>query len=174
VREQGRLDDAERILHEGLALAVEQEDSSLEAIYCGDLALTLLYAARADEARTWATRALHLNVELEQESALTAIYATLAQAEQALGNCDAALAHARQAMALLSGPAGAEADFPQRDYWICAGVFSACAMADEAATAAAAARRALNEKAARMSDPAMRAAYLQNTPLHRAILAATP
>ncbi len=169
-RDQGQLAAAEQTLCDGLALAVAQEDRGLEAVYCVDLALTLALAARPAEAVEMAERAIALNVQQEQEGALPALYALLGQVAQQQGDCATALAHARRAVGLLDASGGAEADFPQRDYWSCAQTLLACGAEAEAAAARAAALRHLNEKAARISDPTVRAAFLTNIPTHRQIL----
>ncbi|MGL4648990.1 MAG: tetratricopeptide repeat protein, partial [Caldilineaceae bacterium] len=170
-RERGHLATAATTLRTGLALAIEQEDTGLEATYCADLALTLLQLGRYDEAQEVALRALQINRELEQETAQTFVHATLAQASSKLGDSAASLEHARTGMEILSRSDGIGVDFPVRDAWMCAEVLEQGGATFEAVYARSSAARWLSEKAARISDETLRAAYLSNVPLHRTILA---
>jgi len=172
-RDWGDLQNAETTLREGLALAREQEDTSLEAIYCADLALTLVYANRPAEATDFGNRALELNTMLEQETSLTAVHATLALAAQQSGNMDQSLHHAHRALEILNATDGAGVDYPQRDYWMCAQALEAAGATQEATQSRKAARRHLDEKAARISDNRMQSSFLNDVPVHRAIIAAT-
>ena len=124
-RDAGRLDEAQHTLQEGLLLAQQHGDVSLEAIYLSDAALTSLRAGDWLAAAEQATRSLALFEQLEQPLSSTAVYATLAAAQLGLGEFGAAEAAARAALAILDECGGEGPDFPHRDYWLCAQTLAA-------------------------------------------------
>ena len=169
-RDIGYYEDAGRSLSSSQALAIQQGDVGLEAICWGDLALTSLRAGRLDDARRQAEQALTRFEELEQTMAMTGVLATLATAQLRLGD-DAALDTARRLLRILDDCGGEGPDFPHRDYWMCAAVLMKLGNRDEAERARRAAHQILMERAARISDTAMRSSYLENIAIHREIAA---
>jgi tetratricopeptide (TPR) repeat protein len=172
VREQGDLVAAEEILQEGLRLAQRQGDVHLEAIHYSDLALVSLRAQRFNEAIERATSSLVKFRTLALPLSTTADLATLAYAHLSLGDLSVANDHAHAALQLLDECGGEGPDFPHRDYWVCSQVLGALGHKELAKRALQSALSILMRQADKISDIAMRKAYLENVSVNRQILQA--
>ena len=124
-RDAGHLDESISTLERGRSLAAAQGEVNLEAIYLSDLALAHLMAHNWDTAAEQAQRSVALFTQLEQPLSSTVAYATLAAAQLALGQRQAAESSARKAVAILDACGGEGPDFPHRDYWLCAQTLAA-------------------------------------------------
>lgn len=171
LRDRGDLTGAEIAFMAGLEFAVQRQDRHLEAICNSDLAL--LWMAHDDyaQAMSAARRACALYEEIGTHFSATADYTTLANAALALGRSTEAEAYTERAIALLTECKGDGPDFPHRDYWQCAQVLQAVGRAEDAEKARSAARSLLQEKAEKISDPLLRASFLENVSFNREIVA---
>jgi class 3 adenylate cyclase/tetratricopeptide (TPR) repeat protein len=167
-RDAGQLHEGAATLRAALELALAQRDTALEATCHGDLALTLLALHEPAPALAEATLAEELFTQLEQDDALTAVFATQAHAYLALGNAEATLDAARRGIANLAAHGGDY--FPHRDGFWCAQALAACGANDEARAAEETAAQALQVRAERISNAEMRSSYLNNIAVNRAIM----
>jgi adenylate cyclase len=171
-RDAGHLSESISTLERGRSLAAAQGEVNLEAIYLSDLALTHLMAHNWDAAAEQAQRSVALFTQLEQPLSSTVAYATLAAAQLALGQRQAAETSARQAVAILDACGGEGPDFPHRDYWLCANTLAALGYSAEAQRAAEQAAHLLCQRADRISNETMRTTYLTKVAVHAEITAA--
>ena len=169
LRDIGRMEEAGVAFADGLQFAVERQDRHLEAICRSDLAL--LYKARGDYLRAIdaAQKAQILYAEIGTPYSATTDFTTLAYSALALGHFQDAEAHADQAIEMLIECKGEGPDFPHRDYWYCAQVFQSVNRPGDAANAQAMARRILQEKAEKISDPSLRGSFLENVSFNQEI-----
>jgi tetratricopeptide (TPR) repeat protein len=172
-RDAGRLAEALDTLEQGLLLAEAQGDVHLQAIYRSDIAFANLRAGQNVAAVEQAQRSLALFFQLDQPLSQTAVYATLAAAQLALGNHSAAELSARAALAILDDCGGEGPDFPQRDYWLCAQTLAALGRTKAARHAEEQALALLLQRAERISNPSLRHSYLTHVAVHPDITAAT-
>jgi len=166
-RDAGQLDTAIGTLQRGMALAQEQGDVNLEAIYLGDLALAHLRAGDFASAAAKAEQSLGLFAELEQPMSATVVLATLGAAHLGCDDRGAAATAVREALRILDDCGGEGPDYPQRDYWMCGAILDALGDRVESSRARLRARELLHQRAARISDPAMRHSFLTNVVVHR-------
>ncbi|MCL4833046.1 MAG: tetratricopeptide repeat protein [Caldilineaceae bacterium] len=172
LRDTGDMAGAEAAFAVGLNFAILRQDRQLEAICHSDLALLRMLQKEYGQAIEAAQQAQMLYSEIGTPYPATADITTLARASLALGRLTEAAAFADQALALLNECADEGVDFPHRDYWYCAEVLLAAGRPADAANAKSAARRLLQGKAEKISDPLLRASFLENVSFNREIWAA--
>ncbi|HXF64624.1 MAG TPA: tetratricopeptide repeat protein, partial [Caldilineaceae bacterium] len=170
-REQGKLAEAAASFARGLTLAESLGDPLTQAQYWSEMGLLALRQGKPVDAARLAVKAAAQLRELEVEALATADLCTFAEASHALGDGERAWGSAHEALALLDACGGSGPDYPHRDYYRCAAILEAYDDQAAAARARAAAYRLLMERAARISDPEVRASYLQAIPIHSAIVA---
>lgn len=169
LRDTGDLAGAEAAFVAGLAFAAQRQDRHLEAICYSDSALLWMAHSNYSRAMDAARQACTLYEEIGMSYSTTADYTTLAHAALALGQPAEAETHAERAIALLTECKGDGPDFPHRDYWQCAQVLQALGRVADAENARSAARRLLQEKAAKISNPSLRGSFLENVSFNREI-----
>ncbi|MFZ1753825.1 MAG: tetratricopeptide repeat protein [Caldilineaceae bacterium] len=162
LRDTGCLTEAEIALQAGLHFSQQRQDRHLEAICHSDLALLYLAQGNAAAAYEEADAAQAIYHEIGTPYSSTGDFVTLARAALALNQREQAEEHADRAFAYLQECGGDGPDFPHRDYWYCAQVLRLIGRTAEAEKAVDAARKLLEEKAANISDPAMRLSFLKN------------
>jgi class 3 adenylate cyclase/tetratricopeptide (TPR) repeat protein len=169
LRDTGDLSGAEAAFVAGLEFAVQRQDRHLEAICHSDSALLWMERYEYVRAMDAAQRAQALYAEIGTPYSATVDFATLARAALALGCLTEAATYADRAIALLIECNGDGPDFSHRDYWQCAQVLQAVGRLADAKNAQSVARRLLQEKAEKISDPVMRASFLENVASNREI-----
>lgn len=170
MRDQGRLEDAAQVFSDGLSLVEKQADKYQMAYLLSHLALVHLRAGQFALARQRADAALTLRRELDLRVWTTADLAILASAHHALGDGAQALNYAQQSIALLDECQGEGPEFPQQDYFMAAQVLLALGQVDAARAALRAAHTTLQMRADRISDPALRQAFLERVPMNQMII----
>ncbi|MBK8046338.1 MAG: tetratricopeptide repeat protein [Anaerolineales bacterium] len=171
-RDCGRLDLAQETFRQGLELADAQQDENLAAIYHSDWAITAMRTGDYVAACQHGELALKIFQELKQPLSTPVVLATLAAAYLAQGNTTTATARVQAAINLLDSSRGEAVDFPERDYWQCSQVLAQLGLQQEAEQARRRAHELLMERAALISDAAMRESFLTKVPVHAEILAA--
>ncbi len=166
-REEGRLTEAAQALEEAHRLGQAMGDRLFQAGCLAELAILALVADAPQTAVERAQAALAELEALDMAAHTGAVHAVLARAWLALGDADQALAHARRACQVLEGPGQNAADYPQRDYLWCAQVFAALGHEAEAQACLERARAIVEDKAARITDPALRTSFLERVAFNR-------
>jgi len=169
LRDTGDLTGADAALAAGLAFAVQRQDRQLEAICHSDLALVWLARGDYPQAMNEAQQAQTIYTEIGTPYTATADFTTLALAALSLGRQEEAVGYADRALGLLTECQGDGPDFPHRDYWYCGQVLQAVGRTEEAEMARSAAQRMLREKAEKITDPLLRASFLENVAFNREI-----
>lgn len=170
LREQGDLKAAQAQLTQCLFLAHSQRNQEAAAMCLSHLAVTSLRANQVARAICQAGRAQRIRDRLGLQVLTTANLATLALAHLATGDVPAAADYARQTMDILDGCQGEGPEFPLYDYFACYQVLAAAGEHERARNALRSAYRLLMERAAKITDPVQRNAYLQRVPIHREIV----
>jgi len=170
IREQQNLDQAAQILRQSLAMANEQGDKDLAAQCWSDLAICLLSLGEREEAIQSAQQAQSLFTELGVRAALTTELCTLAQAYLQLADQARAENYIYQAFHLLEEVGEEGPDYPHRDYLTCHLVFDQLGLTDKAVLALARSWLILQQKAAKISDPMMRAMFLREVAINAQIV----
>jgi len=171
LRDIGRYKEAAEALSGGLDFAIRQNDRHLMAICHSDLALLGLTSKMYSLVDTHAPMAREIFIEIGTPYSATVDLATLGMTALLRGDLKSAVEYTTSLFDLLNKCGGEGPDFPHRDYWMCAQVFSAAGHAIEAEIARIAARRLLLEKADKISDMQMRASFLENVSFNREISA---
>ena len=169
LRDTGNWAAAEVAFNQGMEFATRREDRHLEATCESDMALLYLAKNEYSNAINAAKRAYAIYTQIGTPYTATADLTTIARALLAQSCDDEALDYANQAIALLAECKGDGPDFPHRDYWYCAQVMEVVGRPAEAKRARTEARRLLQEKADRISVPALRASFLENVTFNREI-----
>ncbi len=172
LRDSQKFIEAESAFRSGLEFAVTRQDKYLETNCCSDLASICIAQGHFEEGIGFADRARLLYDELGTPLAATTEYITFAFAYLAQNQQEMAEQYVRKALEFLDKSRGEGLDFPHRDYWRCAQVLQAMGRPADAEDARSVARRMLLEKAEKISDPVMRASFLENVAFNREILAA--
>ena len=157
-------------LERGLAMALDQEDRQLAAIYQSDLALALHLAGEHARALLAVDEAARTYRSIAQEKELTTVLPTRARILLTLGERNSAVATAHAAIALLDAVADELPEFAHRDYYYSGTVLAACNETAAANRAFATARRLLLHRAEQITSDALRDSFLHNVPHNRALL----
>jgi len=171
LRDMAHFSEAEAALMSGLRFAIQRKDRHLEAICHSDLAFMHIGQENHKQAIDEAMQAQLIYAEIGMLYSATADFATAARSSLALGNLAEAGDYADRVLKLLSESGGDGPDFPHRDYWHCAQVLRAVGRLEDAENAVVMARRVLQDKAEKISDPLLRASFLENVSFNREILA---
>ncbi len=173
LREQGNLDDADVCLAAALDAAKILDDPQTAALVRSEIALAALAREDWATARQEAAAVCAILDELDLKIMSTPDLTTQGRAALAVGDRTAAAQFAQAAWQILLDCNGQGPDVPQRDAYFCAMIFAALGDHDRARQALDRARTWLEERAARILDADLRAAYRREIPVHAAILAAT-
>ena len=162
---------ASRLCDEGLALSEETGDRHNAAFYhhsAGEIGL-----AQGDEVKavTAFDRACAIRGELDEHGNRSASMAGRALARLALNDTAAALADAREAVALVQQTGHAGEYAVQEVWWRAYRIETACGDRERGLVALRRAYQCVQAQAARMQDPGLRAHLLGNVQLHREIVA---
>ena len=123
-----------------------------------------------DAAATAYDEALRLRREIGQDALAVDDLAGLAGLAAKQGRAVEALAYAREVLDWMAAHGVAGLSYPVRAYAIAADVLAAAGHAQRAAEVLAAARALIHERAAHISDPSVRASFLESVALHARLL----
>jgi class 3 adenylate cyclase/tetratricopeptide (TPR) repeat protein len=155
---------------QALALNRETGDRRGEGYSLTHLAFALEELDELDAAAAAYEAALRLRREIGQDALAVDDLAGLAGLSSKQGRGPQALAYAREALDWMAAHGVAGLSYPVRAYAIAADVLAAGGQADGAAVALAAARALVLERAAKISDPDVRASFLEKVALHARLL----
>lgn len=168
-RGEGRHAEAAAQLQQCLALAERLED--VEAAANCQTELGVLYAGLGEWPRAahFAAAGLATYAALAMPTYAVTNRSTLALAALRGGQLAAALAQAAQIAEVIRAGGGDGVDYPARDCWVCALVWEAAGRTDDAAAMLALGRAIVAQRAARISDPAMRSQFMRGAPFHELV-----
>jgi len=165
-RGEGRWAAAETELRRCLVLAQRQADAEGVANCQTELGLLYADAGAWESAETCAASALATYLALDMPAYAVTNHSTLALAHLHAGRLAAASAAAAAIEPLVRATHGDGIDYPQRDCWVCAQVWRATGRTAAADDMLALGRAIIAARAARISDPALRAQFLRAAPYH--------
>jgi tetratricopeptide (TPR) repeat protein len=167
---QGKLDEAEDEARAALTVLADQHDRRTEILAHLALAEIHLRAGQLIAAQGEAEIAVTLAADVAPRHA--AALALLAEIQLAGGDADDALAVTGQSIALLDAHGSAEAEAHIR--LIRARALARAGRVADARTEVTRARRRVHERAARISDPALRQSFLRGIAIHHRLLTWEP
>ena len=168
-REQGTLDLAERLLLDGSKM-IQEKDEYAFSYFLSHLGIIKLRLGEFDQAIEKATLAAAIRLKSNEEKLTTADLATLAAAHLEKGQTELAVKYAQEAVAILDQCGDMDTEFPHYDYFVCYQTLSAVEQTDDAYAALQSAYKLVIDIAAKITDPAMRKSFLEQTPVNREII----
>ncbi|MBN1661546.1 MAG: tetratricopeptide repeat protein [Anaerolineae bacterium] len=163
--------NARALCEQAVALNRETGDRRGEGYSLTHLAFALEGLGEMEAAAAAYDEALRLRREIGQDGLAIDDLAGLAALAARQGRNDEAIARAREALDWMTAHEVASMSYPVRAYALAADALAAGGEHEQAAVALSAARALVHERAARISDPEVRAGFLQNVALHASLLA---
>jgi class 3 adenylate cyclase/predicted ATPase/ribosomal protein L40E len=155
---------------QAVALNRQTGDRRGEGYSLTHLAFALEALGELDAAAAAYGEALRLRREIGQEALAVDDLAGLAVLAARQGRSDEALAQAREVLDWMASQGVADMSYPVRAYTLAAETLAAVGEHEQAAAALGAARALVQERAARISDPGVRAGFLEKVALHARLL----
>jgi tetratricopeptide (TPR) repeat protein len=161
---------ARQLCKQALALNRQTGDRRGEGYSLTHLAFALEALGDLDAAAAAYEEALHLRREIGQEALAVDNLAGLAALAARQGQHDEALVQAHQVLDWMATHGVTGMSYPVRAYALAADALEAAGEQAQAASALDAARALVQERAAKISDPDVRASFLEKVALHARLI----